>query len=83
MTIEIVESSPLAKELAETVINKAIGGSIYPFDKLEPGQSFKLKLSDAKLGSIQSLCSRKSRKGKVFKMIKHEAMDVLEVARIS
>lgn len=82
MTIEIVESSPQALELAKQP-NPRVGGTSYPFDELKPGQSFRLKLSEAKLGSIQSLCSRKSKDGKVFRMVKHEEIDVLEVARLA
>jgi hypothetical protein len=83
VSIEIVQSSPEALKLADTATDEFIRSTTYPFDKLEKGQSFTLKLSEAKLGSIQSLCSRKSRGGKVFKMIKHEALDVLEVARLA
>lgn len=82
MTIEIVQSSPQAAELAKQPSARA-GTSSYPFEQLAVGQSFTLKLSEAKVGSIQSLCSRKSRDGKVFKMVKHESTDILEVARIA
>lgn len=82
MTIEIVESSPQAIELAKQPQERP-GLAVYPFNKLEVGQSFRLKLSEANVASIQSLCSRKSKKGKTFKMVKHEDIDVLEVARIA
>ena len=81
MAFEIVESSPQALELAKQP--KGSGGNVYPFNDLQLGQSFRLKLSEAKVASIQSLCSRKSKDGKVFKLVKHEEIDVLEVARIA
>ena len=78
----IVESSPQALELAKSH-KEATGNLVYPFDSLNVGQSFTVKLSEAKVGSLQSLCSRKSKGGKQFKILKHEAQDILEVARIA
>lgn len=78
VTIEIVESSPQAIELANE--NKA---KKYPFDELKVGQSFRLPLADANVASLRAVASRKSRKGASFKVIVHDASGLVEVARIA
>lgn len=82
MTIEIVDSSPQAVELAKTVdVTKK--GVKYPFAKLEKGKSFTVSYDDANLNSLQVLCSQKSKDGKVFKLLKHDELKIAEVARIA
>ena len=79
MTIEIVDSSPQAKAAAVGVK----GNPTYPFDKLEVGQSFRLPLDECNTASLQVITSRKSKGGKRFKMFRHEADNLVEVARIA
>lgn len=83
MTFQIVESSPEARELAQALQDKSAQSKKYPFDELQPGQSFTMQLDDANVQSLRSLASRKSKKGLSFKVIVHEAMGVVEVARIT
>lgn len=86
MSFEITHSSPqavaAAKE-AEESQNK------YPFDKLQVGQSFTAKLSEINWKSLRtSVYQRNTRErakesGVQFKFIKHDGLDLVEVARIS
>lgn len=80
MTIEIVSSSPQAIEAAKQGTK---GNPRYPFDKLEVGQSFTVPIADCNIASLQVITSRKSKKDKRFKMIRHDAMGLIEVARVS
>jgi len=83
VTIEIVESSPQALELAQSLQDKSAQSKKYPFDDLKPGQSFRMPAADANVASLRAIASRKSRKGVTFKVIIHEQAGVVEVARIS
>jgi hypothetical protein len=76
MTIEIVSSSPKALEAAKAAVR-------YPFDKLEVGQSFTVPAADCNVASLQAIASRKSKKGVKFKVIRHDDLAVVEVARIA
>jgi hypothetical protein len=80
MSIEIVTSSPQAIEAAKETTR---GQTLYPFDKLEVGQSFTLPAAECNIASLQVVTSRKSKKGKRFKMIQHDALGIVEVARIA
>lgn len=85
MTIQIVASSPQAEELRKNPNAIVTQGqrTVYPFDKLEIGQSFTLPKAEAKIKSIKLIASRKSKDGKRFTVIEHESPAVVEVARIS
>lgn len=83
MTIEIVESSPAALQLAQALQDKSANSKKYPFDDLNVGQSFRMALADANVASLRAIASRKSRNGLSFKVIIHETSGVVEVARIS
>lgn len=80
MTIEIVSSSPKALAAAKQGVKN---NPLYPFDKLEAGQSFTLPVADCNLVSLQVIASRKSRNGKRFKVIRHDELNLVEVARVS
>jgi len=82
VTIEIVESSPQALELAQALQDKSAQSKKYPFDDLKVGQSFRMPLADANIASLRAIASRKSRNGASFKVILHESTGVVEVARI-
>lgn len=90
-TIEICDSSPAAKDLAA----KASSGGLYPFDKLQVGQSFKLNLEGCNWKSLRTIvykrnaserkaeaASVRNETAKEFAFIKHDALGVVEVARI-
>ena len=83
MTIEIVESSPAAIQLAQALQDKSANSKKYPFDDLNVGQSFRMKLADANVASLRAIASRKSRNGLMFKVIIHEGEGLAEVARIA
>ena len=80
MSIEIVSSSPKALEAAKEATK---GNPRYPFDKLEVGQSFTIPVAECNLASLQVIASRKSKKVKKFKILRHEDLGVIEVARIA
>lgn len=80
MPIEIVSSSPQALDAAKNGVKNS---KTYPFDKLEVGKSFTIPYDECNLQSLQVITSRKSKGDKKFKMIKHDALQVVEVARIS
>lgn len=85
MSVQIVASSPQAEALANDP-NAVIAGqrrTIYPFNKLQKGQSFTVPKADAKIKSIRLIAKRKSVDGKQFAVIEHESPAVIEVARIS
>lgn len=82
MGIEIVDSSPLAVELAKTVVATP-KATRYPFKDLQVGKSFTVPIAEANVASLQSLCSQRSKDGKVFKFIRHDDMGVIEVARVA
>lgn len=81
MSIEIVSMSPKAVEVSKT--HSQLPQSVYPFDKLEAGQSFTVPKSEAKLGSLRAIASRKSKGGKRFVVIQHEEPALVEVARLA
>jgi hypothetical protein len=87
MEIEIKPFSPKAAELQTKNEKSATKGlaynPIYPFDKLEVGQCFTVPISANKEASLQVIASRKSKKGRTFRMIKHENLGIIEVARIA
>lgn len=80
MPVEIVPMSPQASELAKIGPKRE---TKYPFSKLEPGQSFTVPIAEANTSSLRVLCDRKSKDGKVFKMIVHDTPAVVEVARLA
>lgn len=83
---EITHSSPQAMELAKTAADQQ---AKYPFDKLEVGQSFTCKLSECNWKSLRTCVyqrntrERANESGVEFKFIKHDALSLVEVARIS
>lgn len=79
MEFEIVPSSPKALALK----SQPKANTLYPFDALENGQSFTVKLEGANLPSLQAIASRKSKNGKQFRVLRHEDLQVVEVARIA
>lgn len=83
MTIEIVESSPAALQLAQALQDKSAQSKKYPFDDLKVGQSFRLSIADANVASLRAIASRKSRNGASFKVIVHETEGLVEVAKLT
>lgn len=79
MSIQIVASSPKAIEAAKekTLLNNVS----YPFNDLEPNQSFTLPKDEANLKSLQVIASRKSKSGKQFVVVVHDDLSLVEVAR--
>lgn len=86
MAIEIVSSSPQALELMKRAGEKHASIRIYPFDKLEVGQSFTVPIADGIYQSLHAIASRKGKQQtKKFVIVKHEGMTPpsFEVARIA
>jgi len=85
MAIEIVASSPKAIELMKEG-KRSEGTIVYPFDKLEVGQSFTVPIADGKYQSLHAIASRKGKlQSKKFAIIRHDDLTppVFEVARIA
>lgn len=86
MTFEIMASSPQAQQAAKEAAEQQ---AKYPFDKLQPGQSFRAKLDEVNWKSLRtSVYQRNSREranatGVEFKFIKHDDLKLVEVARIA
>lgn len=81
MAFQIVDSSPLAKAVAEKLPK-----SSYPFDELEVGKSFLVPVAEVEEVNLRMAASRQNKKkdGKRFKVIKHgEPHNVFEVARVA
>lgn len=56
----------------------------YPFEKLEPGLSFFIKIEDVDEGSLRAIVSNASlKKGKVYKCIKHTEEGYFEVTQVA
>lgn len=90
MAFEITHSSPQAQQAAKEAAERAAEQQAkYPFDKLEVGQSFTCKLSECNWKSLRtSVYQRNSREranatGVEFKFIKHDGLELAEVARIA
>lgn len=83
MSVQIVASSPLAAELAKNPDAAGKGRKSYPFDKLQVGQSFTLSVDEANVASLKVIASRRSKDGRKFVVIEHEAPPLVEVARIA
>ena len=79
MEIQIVQSSDKMKEDA---VKSALKAELYPFDKLEAGQSFTLAIESANLQSLRTIASRKSKNGKRFAVVLHEELSLVEVGRL-
>jgi hypothetical protein len=87
MAIEITSSSPQALTHAQEALNVE---AKYPFDKLQPGQSFTVPFKEcpkwkALRTNVYARNSRAAAKGTnvQFKFIKHDDLELIEVARIS
>lgn len=84
MEFEVKDMSPIAKEFKEDPA-KGEAHKIkqkYPFDGLDVGKCFTIPVADARLSSLRSIASRKSVEGKKFKVVVHESMGLVEVARL-
>lgn len=55
----------------------------YPFDDLQVNQSFTTPIAKAKLLSMKSVASRKSKNGKRFVVVIHEDLGIIECARVA
>lgn len=87
MSFNIVASSPQA--VNETKAEKAKREEMYPFEKLEVGQSFTSPTDAVNWKSLR-ICvyqrnAREAQKvdGKKFKFINHAELNIVEVARIA
>lgn len=82
MPFNIFQSSPQAIEEAKKP-KVVVGRQHYPFDKLEPGQSFAVPMAEANVKSLRVRCGQLSKDGKQFTLVVHKETNVVEVARIS
>jgi hypothetical protein len=80
--IEIVESSPQAKEAAETKRKKR--AEMYPFEQLEVGQSFTVPLDECNWKSLQTIVYKRNaaNEDREYTFVKHDGLNLAEVARI-
>lgn len=84
MSIQIVESSPKAKAVADAKREKQAGA--YPFEQLDVGQSFTVSLDDCNWKSLRTTVYQRNARYKgerEFAFIKHDDLNVCEVARIA
>lgn len=82
MSIQIVESSPAALAIIEKKEFKK-KDSIYPFNQLNVGQSFTVPMAECNLQSIRVIAGRKSKNDKMFTVVVHADLEIVEVARRS
>lgn len=92
MTVEvsIVGSSPQALALREKKETGPHPTAFYPFESLEPGQSFTVAISACNWKSLRTIVYRKNREfrkadgshDRRFAFLKHDDLGVVEVARI-
>uniref|UniRef100_A0AAU7YTV7 Uncharacterized protein n=1 Tax=Stenotrophomonas phage vB_SmaS_QH3 TaxID=3229738 RepID=A0AAU7YTV7_9CAUD len=84
MPVQIVASSPKAKEVAET--KREQRAEMYPFDQLEIGQSFTVPLDECNWKSLRIIVYKRNAKYKgerEFSFLKHDDLNLVEVARIA
>jgi len=83
MAIQIVESSPKAKEAAET--KREQRAEMYPFEQLNVGQSFTVPLDECNWKSLRIITYKRNKKydgEREFTFVKHDDLGLAEVARI-
>lgn len=82
MAIEIVSSSPKAQALSPDLKQN----EKYPFDTLNVGQSFTVKLAECNWKSLR-VCvyqrNARSKDGRRWVFIKHDDLQLAEVARVA
>jgi len=82
MGIKIVESSPKAAEVkAEPGV--VVGKVKYPFNELNIGQSFTIPKAEAKMRSLRTRAAQLSKDGRLFVVVVHDELQLVEVARRS
>lgn len=84
MPVQIVASSPKAKEAAET--KRKTRGEMYPFEQLQVGQSFTVQLDECNWKSLRIITYKRNAKFKgerEFTFVKHDYLNLVEVARIA
>lgn len=84
MAIQIVESSPKVKEASET--KREQRGEMYPFDQLQVGQSFTVPIDECNWKSLRIITYKRNAKYKgerEFAFVKHDDLQLVEVARIA
>lgn len=82
MTIQIVASSPKAAEVKPESA-EVVGKVKYPFAELGVGQSFTIPKAEAKLRSLRTRAGQMSKDGRVFVVVVHDDLQLVEVARRS
>lgn len=83
MPIQIVESSPKAKEVIET--KREQRAEMYPFEQLEVGKSFTVPLDECNWKSLRIITYKRNKKyegEREFAFIKHDDLKLAEVARL-
>lgn len=90
MPIEIVKSSPKAMAIREGKSKERESKSVYNFEGLEDGQSFTVPFAECNWKSLRTIVYKKNanyRKAdgsqdREFAFIKHDNLQLVEVARI-
>lgn len=83
MSVLIVESSPKAKEVTES--KREQRAEMYPFEQLQPGQSFTVPIDECNWKSLRIITYKRNAKFKgerEFAFVKHDDLKLVEVARI-